>query len=349
MDMGSRPAGQTSLEIGSQDGAGETDEENGWPGPSHPLDRDREGVIETNMDQEEDNNERASPVEVDNSSIAPSEPDDEAGKLDMDVESKELDDSSEDEDEEKRKEGGEIHPETVSEQEQGQNEVEDFEKIPDEQQYDQEVEEQQVEEGEEEQAEQHQEEQAGESEPEEEPEEVMRVENGMPAAVEPVVVCSSAVAADLDFVPQEQKEEEAEEDLVKPGDPEPEQAAGDASEMESLKPGMEQMEEVGAEPSAAPESAASLEVDQVVDDAVAGDSANQVVDEVVPLPSEPGLPAATEHDDQPAAADNDDDNESSSMKPVVAAAAGSVAAAAAVAAVASTASKEEKKKPAAKT
>merc|ERR1712013_398240 len=55
MDMGSRPAGQTSLEIGSQDGAGETDEENGWPGPSHPLDRDREGVIETNMDQEEDN------------------------------------------------------------------------------------------------------------------------------------------------------------------------------------------------------------------------------------------------------------------------------------------------------
>merc|ERR1719266_616751 len=81
MDMGSRPAGQTSLEIGSQDGAGETDEENGWPGPSHPLDRDREGVIETNMDQEEDNNERASPV--DNSSIAPSEPLDEAGKLDM--------------------------------------------------------------------------------------------------------------------------------------------------------------------------------------------------------------------------------------------------------------------------
>merc|ERR1719450_834237 len=155
MDMGSRPAGQTSLEIGSQDGAGETDEENGWPGPSHPLDRDREGVIETNMDQEEDNNERASPVEVDNSSIAPSEPHDEAGKLDMDVESKEVDDNSEDEDEEKRQEEGEIHPETVSEPEQGQNEVEDFDKIPAEQ-YDQEVEQQQVEEGEEEQAEQHQ-------------------------------------------------------------------------------------------------------------------------------------------------------------------------------------------------
>merc|ERR1711962_938311 len=120
MDMGSRP-GQTSLEIGSQDGAGETDEENGWPGPSHPLDRDREGVIETNMDQEEDNNERASPVEVDNSSIAPSEPHDEAGKLDMDVESKEMDDSSEDE-EEKRQEEGEIHPETVREPEQEQNE-----------------------------------------------------------------------------------------------------------------------------------------------------------------------------------------------------------------------------------
>merc|ERR1711963_847589 len=182
MDMGSRP-GQTSLEIGPQDGPGETDEENGWPGPSHPLDRDREGVIETNMDQEEDNNERASPVEVDNSSIAPSEPHDEVGKLDMDVESKELDDSSEDEEEEmKRQEEGEIHPETVNEPEQGQNEVEDFEKIPAEE-YDQEVEEQQIEEGEKEQAEQ-----AGESEPEEEPV-VMRIENEMTAAVEPVVVC----------------------------------------------------------------------------------------------------------------------------------------------------------------
>merc|ERR1712013_47233 len=170
---------------------------------SHPLDRDREGVIETNMDQEEDNNERASLVEVDNSSIAPSEPHDEAGKLDMDVESKELDDSSEDEE---RQEGGEIHPETVREPEQGQDEVEDFEKIPAEQQYDQEVEEQQVEEGQEEHSEQHQEEQAGESEPEEEPV-VMRIENEMPEAVEPVV-CSSAVAADVDFVPQEQKEEE---------------------------------------------------------------------------------------------------------------------------------------------
>merc|ERR1712013_468703 len=94
---------------------------------SHPLDRDREGVIETNMDQEEDNNERASLVEVDKSSIAPSEPHDEAGKLDMDVESKELDDSSEDEE---RQEGGEIHPETVREPEQGKDEVEDFEKIP---------------------------------------------------------------------------------------------------------------------------------------------------------------------------------------------------------------------------
>merc|ERR1711962_1682832 len=267
MDMGSRPAGQTSLEIGSQDGAGETDEENGWPGPSHPLDRDREGVIETNMDQEEDNNERASPV--DNSSIAPLEPLDEAGKLDMDVESKEVDDSSEDEDEEKRQEEGEIHPETVREPEQGQNEVEDFEKIPAEQ-YDQEVGEQQVEDGQEEQAEQHQEEQAGESEPEEEPV-VMRIENEMPAAVEPVVVCSSAVAADVDFVPQQQKEEEAEEDLVKPVDLETEEAADDGSEMESLKPGMDEMEEVRAEPSAAPASAASLEVDQV-----AGDSANHL-------------------------------------------------------------------------
>merc|ERR1712013_675918 len=164
---------------------------------SHPLDRDREGVIETNMDQEEDNNERASLVEVDNSSIAPSEPHDEAGKLDMDVESKELDDSSEDEE---RQEGGEIHPETVREPEQGQDEVEDFEKIPAEQQYDQEVEEQ-----------------PGESEPEEEPV-VMRIENEMPEAVEPVV-CSSAVAADVDFVPQEQKEGGAEEALGKPVDP----------------------------------------------------------------------------------------------------------------------------------
>merc|ERR1719331_2337733 len=97
-------AGQTSLEIGSLDGPGE--EEGGWPGTSLPLDRDREGVIETDMDLEDDTTDRVNPVEAEevsqNGSIAPTDSDinqdvEGAGKGDTELCSKELDDNSKEE------------------------------------------------------------------------------------------------------------------------------------------------------------------------------------------------------------------------------------------------------------
>ena len=338
-DMGM--AGQTSLEIGSLDGPGE--EEGGWPGTSLPLDRDREGVIETDMDLEDDTTDRINPIDAEevpqDGSIAPFDTSinvEGAGKVD----SKELDDSSEEE-----CEGGEqeekIHPESETEQVlDGQQASADKNEIHADQKEDR----------------------SHESESEQEHRETTGMEiqdEQMDAADQ--TVCSSAAAAAVDkqevglsdgVVPQVEVEEvdEAEDDMVNheerlvenpvPAvmDPELSPASYDGSEVEaasSLQPSKEVMEETKE---STVSSGASLEM-------------GEEVDEVAAVTSEPTQAESAEHNLLATKQQADDDDDSSLAKPLIVAAAGSVAAAAAVAAVASTAghSKEEKKKPAEKT